>query len=150
MFRANLVLAAVLIMLLAFTTSPASEVTKQAKTEPAKEKFFVYGGGCSRSIRLQGTYDSLRAAFSAAEQYRTKEKLRFVTVRTGAHEKDYFGNGASQYKVYRFACRGGLTLHATVEKANKANEIADKLKKEGVRVEIVGHYAAKQVERTNK
>jgi hypothetical protein len=143
MIRTNLSLLAVLVVLAAPALGTANETPKPEKIEPLKEKFYVYGGGCSRSIRLQGTYENLQDAFAAAETYRTKEKLRFVTVRTGAHKEDYFGDRATQYKVYRRGIRcGNWFLHATVESAAKAKEMADKLRTELSPVEIVGHYAA--------
>jgi hypothetical protein len=144
MIRKKLCLLAVMATLAAPALGPANEKTKPEKGQPAKEKFYVYGGGCSRSIRLQATYDTIKDAFAAAETYRTKKKLRFVTVRTGAHAKDYFGNGAAQYKVYRRGIRcGNWFLHATVDSAAKAKEMADKLKTKLSPVEIVGHYPAK-------
>jgi hypothetical protein len=136
MIRTNLSLLAVLAILAAPDLGTTGE--------PSKEKFYVYGGGCSRSIRLQGTYENLKDAFAAAEKYRTREKLRFVTVRTGAHAKDYFGNQATQYKVYRRSLRcGNWSLLAAVEGADRAKAMADKLKTELAPVEIVGHYAAR-------
>jgi hypothetical protein len=89
---------------------------------------------------LQGTYENLKDAFAAAETYRTREKLRFVTVRTGAHEKDYFGNQATQYEIYRRGIRcWNWVLHATAESADRAKAMADKLKTDLTPVEIVGH-----------
>ncbi len=144
MIRTNLSLWAVLAILAVPALGTANETSKPAKIEASKEKFYVYGGGCSRSISLQGTYENLKDAFAAAETCRTKKKLKFVTVRTGAHEKDYFGNGATQYRVYRRGIRcGNWFLHATVDSAAKAKELADKLKTEHSPVEIVGYYAAK-------
>jgi hypothetical protein len=130
------------------TTLALVAVLGAAAPSTPKEKFYVYGGGCSRSIQLRGTYTTIQAACVAAEKLR-KEKQRFVTVRTGAHKKDYFGWNATQYKVYHKAsedsCRArfGWVLNKTVEKAKKAREIAEKLKKDGDSVEIVGHYVAK-------
>ena len=92
---------------------------------------------------MQGTYENIKDAFAAAESFRTTKKLSFVTVRTGAHEKDYFGSGATQYKVYRRGLRcGNWLLHATVQSADRAKELADKLTTDNSPVEIVGHYAA--------
>ena len=144
MIRTNLSLAAVLAILVGPALGTANESVRREKTEPAKEKFYVYGGGCSRSIELRGTYENLNDAFAAAEMFRTKQKLKWVTVRTGAHDKDYFGSSATQYRVYirRPRC-GNWVLHATVQKADKAKEMVDKLKTERSPVEIVGYYAAK-------
>jgi hypothetical protein len=143
MIRTNLFLLAVLAIQAAPALGTTDETPRPEKVEAPKEKFYVYGGGCSRSIRLQGTYENLEDAFAAAETFRTKEKLKFVTVRTGAHEKDHFGDSATQYKVYcrRIRC-GNWALLATVDSADKAKEMADKLKTEHSPVEIVGHYAA--------
>jgi hypothetical protein len=145
--RSKLVLPAFLGILLVSTLSPAEEVKKQAKATTPPEKFYVYGGGCSRSIRLQGTYDTLPAAFTAAEILRSTDKLNHVTIRTGDHDKDHFGRAATEYKVYRQMWRCSISLHKTVDKWDKANQIADELRKSGGRVEIVGHYAPKQVAR---
>jgi hypothetical protein len=143
MIRTNLSLLAVLATLAAPAPGTANERPKPEKVEPSKEKFYVYGGGCSRSIRLRGTYENINDAFAAAETYRAKENLRFVTVRTGAHGKDYFGDRATQYRVYRRGIRcGNWFLHATVEGAGQAKEMADKLKTEHSPVEIVGYCAA--------
>jgi hypothetical protein len=144
MIRTNLSLVAVLVILVAPALGTANESARREKPELAKEKFYVYGGGCSRSIQLRGTYENLKDAFAAAETFRTKQKLKFVTVRTGAHDKDYFGSSATQYRVYiRGARCGNWFLHATVQSADKAKEMADKLKTEHAPVEIVGYYAAK-------
>jgi hypothetical protein len=145
MIRTNLALPTFLGILLvaAAGTASANEPKKVEKTEAVKEKFCVYAGGCSRSIRLRGTYESLDQAAKAAEKCR-KDKLRFVTVRTGAHERDYFGRGATQYKVYVQGCKKkGWQLHATVASDKKAQEMVDRLKKENIQVEIVGHYEKK-------
>jgi hypothetical protein len=143
MIRTTLSLFAVLTVLAAPAPGTANETPGPEQLQPSKEKFYVYGGGCSRSIRLQGTYENIEEAFAAAETYRTKEKLKHVTVRTGAHEKDYFGDSATQYKVYRRGIRcGNWILHATVDSAAKAKEMADKLRTELSPVEIIGCYAA--------
>jgi hypothetical protein len=151
MKRSKLVLPAFLVVLLASAPGEAEEVKKQAKPAPvpAQEKFYVYGGNCSRSISLRGTYDTLVAAGDAAEKLRSVDKMRHVSLRTGDHARDYFGGSATEYKVYaryEVGCRlgpRGYRLHATVEKWDKAKEMADKLAKAGARVEIVGHYAPK-------
>ncbi|HKB35322.1 MAG TPA: hypothetical protein VKD72_02645 [Gemmataceae bacterium] len=144
MIRTNLSLVAVLAILVAPALGAANESARREKTEPAKEKYYVYGGGCSRSIELRGTYDNLNDAFAAAETFRTKQKMNWVTVRTGAHDKDYFGSSATQYRVYvrRIRC-GNWVLHSTVQSADKAKEMADKLKTERSPVEIVGYHAPK-------
>jgi hypothetical protein len=147
MIRTKLSLFAVLAALAAPALGTAA-APRTANGEPAKEKFYVYGGSCSRSIRLQGTYEDIRDALEAAQKYRTEAKLRFVTVRTGAHDRDYFGNGATHYKVYRKidgrrAGCGNWFLQATVSSAAEAKKVADKLQTGLSPVEIVGHYAAK-------
>jgi hypothetical protein len=142
MIRTILSLLAVLTFLAAATPGTANEPATRKKIEPPKEKYYIYGGGCSRSIRLQGTYETLADAFAAAEKFRTGG-MKFVTVRTGEHTKDYFGDSATQYQVYRRGIRcGNWLLHATVDSAAKAKDMADKLKTERSPVEIVGYYAA--------
>lgn len=115
------------------------------KLEPFAGKFYVYGGGCSRSIRLQGNYATADEAFTAAQGFREKG-LVWVTVRTGAHEKDWLGNGATTYHVYTQSPRcGNWSVNATVKTAAEAKDLADKLKGErGLRrVEVIGHYEPK-------
>src|SRR5439155_18357316 len=113
--------------LLILAVPALGESSRPEKIDPPKGKFFVYGGGCSRSIRLQGTSENLEDAFAAAERFRTKDKLNYVTVRTGAHEKDYFGDKATQYKVHHRERKCGTwVLDATVERADRASEMADK------------------------
>jgi hypothetical protein len=145
MIRTNLFTLAVLVVLAATGLGTAAEAPKPEPVGPQQEKFYVYGGGCSRSIRLQGTYENVKDAFAAAETFRTKEKLSYVTVRTGAADRDHFGNGATEYKVYRLSgCRCPTwSLYAKAETADKAKEIAEKLKADSSPVEIVGYYAAK-------
>jgi len=143
MIRTNLALLAVLGILLATPPGRAFEKAPPEKPAKAVEKYYVYGGSCSRSIRLQGTYEHIGQAWEAAEKLRNKEMMKWVSVRSGAHERDYFGTAATQYKVYQLLCRGGWRLHATLESADKAKEIADKLKGDGNPIEIVLHYAAK-------
>jgi hypothetical protein len=142
MIRANLSLLAVFAVLAAPKLGTANETPKPEMIEPVNGKLCVYGGACSRSISFQGAYENLQDAFAAAETYRTKRKLRFVTVRTGAHKNDYIGDRATQYKVYRrgVGC-GNWFLYATVESADKAKDIADMLRTELSPVEIVRHYA---------
>jgi hypothetical protein len=143
MIRTTLALLAALVILPA-SAPGASGPARKVKAAVAKEKFYVYGGSCSRSIGLRGTYETIEAAFAAAEKFRTKDKLKWVTVRTGKHDKDYFGGNPTQYKVYRRGCRGRTwILHATAEKADKAKEVVEKLRKDAVPVEVVGHYAGK-------
>src|SRR5262245_41742643 len=136
MIGTNLALLTLTGALLLAPAAPANE-----KAVPAGEKVYVYGGGCSRSIQLQGTYDHAWQACEAAEKLRTKDKLRYVTVRTGAHEKDYFGTNATQYKVYRNRCKLNWQLQATFDSPEKAKDLADSLKKAGDGVEVVLHYA---------
>jgi len=143
MIRTTLALLAVLGIFPASPPCRAFEKAPQEKPEKTLEKFYVYGGGCSRSIRLQGTYEDIRQAWEAAEKLRNKDMMKWVSVRTGAHDRDYFGTAATQYKVYEILCKGGGMLHATVESADKAKAIADKLKGEGNPIEIVLRYAAK-------
>ena len=71
MIRTILSLLAVLTFLAAATPGTANEPATRKKIEPPKEKYYIYGGGCSRSIRLQGTYETLADAFAAAEKFRT-------------------------------------------------------------------------------
>ena len=144
MFRAFLSRLAILAFLAVPAFGTETDTSRSARIEPAREKFHVYGGRCSRSIQLQGTYDNIKDAFAAAETFRTKENMRFVTVRTGAHDRDYFGTSATQYKVYRLETKcGNWLVHATVDSDVKAKELADKLKSEEKSVEIVGYYATK-------
>src|SRR5881227_3894886 len=110
MLRANLTLLTLAgALTLPLDILPNETKKAENKAAPVKEKFCVYGGGCSRSIRLQASYDSAAEACAAAEKFRSKDKLRFVSVRTGAHDRDYFGRGikGTQYKVYRNSCRVG-------------------------------------------
>lgn len=111
---------------------------------PAKEQFFVYGGSCSRSIRVQGTYDKVEDAFAAADKLR-KAEMKHVTVRTGAHQRDWFGTAASEYRLYGQSCRSRIWfVRATADSPAKAQEMVEKLKQDGFSpVEIVGYYAAK-------
>ncbi len=149
MLRANLTLLALTGALTLIPAGVSNETKKdEKKAAPVKQKFCVYGGGCSRSIRLQGTYDSVAAACAAAEQFRNKDTLRFVTVRTGgSHDKDYFGFGSGvpgvKYQVYRLLCRSGWQLHSSLDSADKAKALTDQLTKEGNRIEVVVHYPAK-------
>jgi hypothetical protein len=140
MNRANLALLAVLGILLASALAVASEPAQQKKTEGAEEKFYVYGGGCSRSIRLQGTYDSVGEACAAAAKCRA-EGLKWVSVRTGAHDRDYFGTGATEYSIYSRSCKTGWRLSATVANAENAKAMAEQLKRGFFDAEIVLHYA---------
>jgi hypothetical protein len=133
MIRMTLALAVALI-----ASAPSTAREKKA-AETVKEKFFVYGGGCSRSIRLQATFDNVWDACEAAERLRGKDKLNHVTVRTGAHAKSHFGTNANQYKVYSNPCKV-WALRAATDSADRAREIAEKLKKDGDRVEIVVHF----------
>lgn len=105
-------------------------------------KFFVYGGGCSRSIRLQSSHATLAAAYAAAENCRNKEKLKWVSVRTGAHERDYFGQNATRYDVYTNPCRG-WTLVKSFDNAEKASEFAKQMRQDTNRIEVVRYYAPK-------
>jgi hypothetical protein len=142
MIRTILSLLAVLTFLAVATVGTAREPAPRKKTEPPKEKYYVYGGGCSRSIGLKGTYETLDEAFAAAEKFRTGG-MKWVTVRAGAHEKDYFGASATRYQVYRRSLRSGnWVLQATVDSADKAKDMAEKQKTQLSPVEIVGFYAA--------
>lgn len=110
---------------------------------PAKELYSVYGGNCSRSIRLQGSYDTSDAAFAAAEVFRTEKKMLHVSVRAGAHERDHFGNSATECRVYRRNLKcGQWVLRATVATRAEAVARADELRA-GSAVGVVGFYAAK-------
>jgi hypothetical protein len=140
MNRTKLALLAVLAIPLASALAAANQPAPQ-QTATAQEKFYVYGGGCSRSIRLQGTYETIRDAYAAAEKGRS-EGLKYVSVRTGEHDRDYFGNAANEYKVYSKTCKSSWKLYATVASADKAKEMADQLQKGGSDVEIVRHYFA--------
>jgi hypothetical protein len=140
MKRANLALLAVLGILVASALATASEPAQQKKTEGVQEKFYVYGGGCSRSIRLQGTYEAIGDACAAAAKYRA-EGLKWVSVRTGEHDRDHFGFGATEYSVYVRACKAGWQLQATIANADDAKAMADQLKRGFSNVEIVLHYA---------
>ena len=107
---------------------------------PHYGRFSVFGGNCSRSIGLRGTYESATEAIAAARKCRN-DGLKHVTVRIG--EGDYFGTDAKQYQVYRRGCKGGWYLHATVDNSDMANKISDELKSSGRReVEIVLNYAS--------
>jgi hypothetical protein len=89
---------------------------------------------------LQGTYESLQEASAAASKLRN-DKQRFVTIRTGLHDKDYFGNAAPRYEVYYRGRRcGNLFLHATTDSAAQALAIGDKLGTIGERFEVVNCY----------
>ncbi len=141
MIRAKLVLLAVITILSQSTPSMADDTAKPEQPEALK-KFCVYGGSCSRSIRVQGSYATIQEAAAAAEKCRT-DKLNYVSIRTGATDNDYFGMGATQYQVYAVGCRVGWSLQATVDSADKANELAEQFKKDGRRFEVVLVYAAK-------
>jgi hypothetical protein len=143
MIRTILSLLAVLTFLAVATVGTAREPAPRKKTEPPKEKYYVYGGNCSRSIGLKGTYETLDEAFAAAEKFRTGG-MKWLTVRTGeTSAKDYFGASATQYQVYCRSPRcGNWFLHATVQSADKAKGMAEKLKTQFSPVEIVGLYAA--------
>jgi hypothetical protein len=113
----------------------AKEPAAQVKATAPKEKFYVYGRSC-KSIRLQGTYETLADACAAASKFRS-EGMNSVSVRTGAHD----GTAAPQYMVYERSLRcGNLFLRATVCSAAKAQAIADQIAKD--RVEIVLHYVS--------
>jgi hypothetical protein len=113
-------------------------------TAPVKETYHVYGGGCSRSIRLQGTYDTPGAAFAAADVLRTEKKLGHVTVRAGAHERDHFGSAATEYRVYRKVTKcGQWVLHATVPTAAEAVKVTEELAAGRHAAGVVGFYAAR-------
>ena len=138
MIRTKLVLLAVITILAQSTRTMADDAAKPE----ALKKFCVYGGSCSRSIRMQGSYATIQEAAIAAEKCRT-DKLNYVTIRTGATGNDYFGMGATQYQVYTVGCRVGWQLQATVDTEDKANEVAEQYKKDGRRFEVVLVYATK-------
>jgi hypothetical protein len=141
---------------LALTTTEVKEANdlldkcKKDKTEtetvyhlPAKEVFYVSGGGCSRSWKQLGTYDTAAKACAAAEEFRTKEQYRRVVVSTGSASTLGSVQQASEFKVYARGCKIPWQLELTTKEEKKATELYEKYKKVGERTEIVYHLAAK-------
>lgn len=69
-----------------------------------KVVYHISGGGCSRSWRLLGAYPTLREAFGAAEQFRTKDKYS-CEVTTGTKGQVTRG-GAVRFSLYVQGCKG--------------------------------------------
>jgi hypothetical protein len=108
------------------------------------EVYQIYGGGCTRSLRLLGTYATMRETGQAAEEFRTSQKLRNCLVTTGTRGQSYYSLGTpAQYKVYFESCKGRWILVTTTNDAKKAQEAANKQKKDNRQVEVVQHYTKK-------
>ena len=109
-----------------------------------KEMYSIHGGGCSRSIRLLGTYVTLEEAMQAAREIRTVQKLAHCHVVSGTKAEGYYSLGApAQYNVYVAGCKGGWRLATTTKDAKKAEEAVNEQKKNDTPVELVRHYASK-------
>jgi hypothetical protein len=111
-----------------------------------KEVFHIFGGGCSRSWRLWGTYVTGKEACEAAEAFRTKEKSSGFKVTTGAdwrHPLAYRFGSPTRYTVYARAGEGDWTQVETTNDGKKAQEVLEARKKENVRVEVVEDYTSK-------
>ena len=103
------------------------------------EVFEVYGGGCSRSWRLRGTYLTIRDAHEAAEDFRTNQKLS-CKVTTGIKGRAWSYDSPKQYKVYVQGCKGGWGLAETTTDPKKVQEVVEARKKQDVRTEVVQHF----------
>jgi hypothetical protein len=113
------ILAAGLIALAAAEAARAEE----KPTVPEKTTFKVYGGSCSRSWRLLGTYENANDALRAAQKFRGEDKIRRVEVTTGNGDGLLLGNPTS-FSVYRQGARcGNWFLTTTVESRQKADEL---------------------------
>jgi hypothetical protein len=109
--------------------------------------FHVYGGNCSRSIGLRGSYATVEEAITAAAKLQTEKELKHVTIRTGdmaALKADYFGRGAAEYQVYRRGVRCGIwSVHSTLSDADKVTALIKELETRLSPVAIVSVYKAK-------
>lgn len=112
------------------------------KASELKAKYAVYGGTCSRSIRLIAEYNSISEACWAAEELRKRND--YVGIASGRPQDPLFihpsckhGKSAACYSVYYRFCKT-LQLNAIVQDESEARKIADKLVKEnGGAAEIV-------------
>jgi hypothetical protein len=105
-----------------------------------KEVFHVYGGGCSRSYQLRGTYTSAEEAFRAAESFRADKKWR-CNVASGTKGKEWLTGSPAQYVVYERACKNNWTVGITTKDLKKAEEAA--AAGEWGKGEVVHQYASK-------
>lgn len=141
MFRVNI--ASLVALALFVAVGVAEDKAQQEKKEPTK-KYFVYGGGCSRSIKLQGSYAEIDQAFDAAENFRTKHMMKWISVRTG-NNTDWFGRDAKVYHIYTRGIRCGVwQVSSKVDDYEKASKIVEELTKKGQKADLLAVYVEKK------
>jgi hypothetical protein len=129
-------------MALAFLTAEAGRADEKP-SEGGKQTFNVYGGACSRSWRLLGTYENADAALKAAAKFRTTNKFR-VEVTTGQGSGSVHGRPIA-YSVYSRGIRcGNWRIQETVKDRQKADDIVKSFANDLQSLEVVLHYAPVQ------
>jgi hypothetical protein len=137
-FRTSLMILGAGLLALLATESTRSD---EKATDPAKPAFKVYGGQCTRSWRLLGTYDNAHNACKAARKFRTEDKMR-AEVTTGNGVGSILGGTPTSYSVYQRGIRcGNWLLHSTVDSRQKAEEIMKGFNKDLQPTELVYHFA---------
>ena len=130
-------LAVAAVMLL--SAGPGNARDRNSGGVKAKEVYHIYGGVCYRSWKLLGTHDNVDQACWAAAKFREKDRIR-VEVALGTEGKPAFGSHAKEFKIYRNPCKT-FNLEATMYNADKAQALADSIKKSGDNAEIVYVFA---------
>jgi hypothetical protein len=120
---------------LVLTASAAAARPPAPAQKQAGQKFHVYGGNCSRSVRLLGTYDDAGAACWAAAAFRAQKLVR-VQVTTG--NLGPWSGTVNSYSVYGRSCKV-FSLRGRAETFWKAALLGELVRSNRDEVEIIYH-----------
>ena len=139
-----LLVAAIFSVFVLARGSQASDPVK----EPKKQKYMIYAGSCSRSIRLVATHDDANAACWAASGLR--DKAKYVGIVTGNVGSPLFLIGSTNNvpglkscSVYELPCKA-FQWKATTRTSQDANLVAETARTRGATAEIIYHFADKE------